>query len=171
MNPTATIKLDLVRDIIATIKSLPDRLPFGAGGGTEWTALLKSELRRLGHEHKYLVSPCPNDGNKEWLYDLVWFRNDSNNQLREVALVLESEWSKDEWHIQEDFEKLLVAKAQIKVMVFESDLSKLSERWCLLKSGIRVFEKQSPDETYILAGFKTEGHEFEIQIVQGAEQL
>ncbi|MCX6979508.1 MAG: hypothetical protein NTV08_01975 [Verrucomicrobia bacterium] len=170
MKPTATVKPELVRDIIATLKSLPDRLPRGAGGGTEWTALLKTELRRVGHEHEYLVSPCPDDGNKEWLYDLIWFRNDSNNQLREVAMVLESEWSNNEWHIQEDFEKLLVAKAPIKVMAFESNLSELPKRWCLLKDGIRVFEKQSTDETYILAGFKTEDHEFEIQVVDGAEQ-
>ena len=168
MNPTAALKPDLVRDIIATIERIPKDLPRGAGGDTKWTSFLKSELRKVGKKHQYLVSPCPDDDNKEWLYDLIWFRNDSNNQLREVALVLESEWSRDPWHIQEDFEKLLVAKAPIKVMVFQNYGNNLPDLWRLLKDGIRIFEKQASDETYILAAYKREEHEFEIQVVQTA---
>jgi hypothetical protein len=85
-----------------------------------------------------------------------------------VALVLESEWSRDPWHIQEDFEKLLVAKAPIKVMVFQNYGNNLPDLWRLLKDGIRIFEKQASDETYILAAYKREEHEFEIQVFQTA---
>ena len=168
MKPTATIKPELITDIIATIKKVPDDLVPGAGGDREWTSFLKRKLREVGKKHEYLVSPCPDDDNKEWLYDLIWFRNDSNFQLREVALVLESEWSKDPWHIQEDFEKLLVAKAPIKVMVFQKHGNNIDVLWKLLEDGIRIFEKQPMDETYILAAFKEEDHEFEIRIVQDA---
>ena len=171
MNPTATIKPDLIKDIIATIKSIPEHHSRGAAGDTKWTSFLKSELRKVGKKHGYLVSPCPDDDNKEWLYDLIWFRNDPiNHQLCEVALVLESEWSRDAWHIQEDFEKLLVAKAPIKVMVFQNYGNNLPVLWRLLEDGIRIFEQHTSEETYILAAFKEEEHEFEIRIVQGVNQ-
>ncbi len=165
MNPTATIKADLEREIINSIKSMPQTLERGMGGDTEWTALLKSEMTKIAHRHEYLVCPKLDESNTEWLYDLVWFRNDSNRFLREVALVLESEWARDADEIHYDFEKLLLAKAPIKVMVFQNCRDNLPELWRQLKDGIRIFEQKSNDETYILAAFKEKEHEFEIQVV------
>jgi len=129
--------------------------------------MVKSEIGRIGQEHEYSV--VPNETERQWLYDLIWFRNDPNGQIREVALVLESEWSRDACHIHEDFQKLLIAKAPIKVMVFQDHGSNLPDLWRLLKDGIRVFEPQYSDETYILAAFKNEEYKFEIQIVRANE--
>ena len=168
MKPTDITKLDLIEEIKATIGSIPNDLPPGAGSDTAWTAFLKSKIREIGKKHGYLVSPCPDDGNKEWLYDLIWFRNDSANQLSEVALVLESEWSSDSWHIQEDFEKLLVAKAPIKVMVFQSNGNNLQGLWDQLTKSIDAFKQRSQDETYILAAFNGGEHKFEFKDVPGA---
>lgn len=168
MKPTDITKPDLINEITAAIMSIPEELPHKAGGNRKWTAFLKSKIREVGKKHGYLVSPCPDDGNKEWLYDLIWFRNDSDNQLSEVALVLESEWSSDSWHIQEDFEKLLVAKASIKVMVFQCNANNLQGLWDQLNKGIDAFKQRSPAETYILVAFKEEEHKFEIKEVPNA---
>jgi len=120
-------------------------------------------MRRIGESHRYLV--LPDDSEPQWLYDLVWYRDDEQGHLCELALVFESEWSRNRAHIKFDFEKLLAAKAALKVMVFQNKGDNLESLWSLLKDGIRRFEKHSPDECYILCAFKEEQFEFEVQIV------
>jgi len=100
-----------------------------------------------------------------WLYDLVWYRNDDGH-LAEVYLVLESEWSYDAYDIRYDFEKLLLAKATLKVMVFQAAESQLADRFALLERGIDAFRKRSADETYILAGLKMPITEFVFKQIQ-----
>ena len=161
MPPSNESESQLKSEIVALIKSLPERLR-GIGGDTSWTKFLKDEMLSLGRKHGHLV--VPNENEKQWLYDLVWFTNDQDGRLQEVTLVLESEWStSDDWHIQEDFEKLLLAKAKLKVFIFQGHSNNFQRIWLLLHEGIRAFKNQSSDETYILAGLKTDAHEFEVQ--------
>jgi len=150
--------------IISAIKSLPVCLPSGTARNGDWTKQIKMQLRSIGEQHKFLV--MPNDSEGQWLFDLIWFINDNSGHLRELTLALESEWGKDIWNIQEDFEKLLIAKAHIKVMLFQDNGNNLSEIWQYLATAIKVFEMCSPGEIYILAAFKEEQHEYEIKVVR-----
>ena len=52
----------------------------------------------------------------EWLYDMTWLRRDGD-QLTDVRLVLELEWGYFP-EVHEDFEKLLLAKANLRCMIF-----------------------------------------------------
>ena len=118
----------------------------------EWTAAIKDCMYTVGDNEGFGVCPALSHQNKEeWLYDLIWYKNtDNHTHLKEIILVLESEWDSTPEAIRRDFEKLLVAKAPIKVMIFE-------KHWIgtldFLKTGIEIFEQKNNEEVYILAEF------------------
>ena len=84
---------------------------------TKWlTTEIKRRVANIGFENKFEARSSFNDG--EWLYDLVWYKNNSDNFLEKVDLVLESELSDRTYAgLQLDFEKLLISNAPYKVMI------------------------------------------------------
>jgi hypothetical protein len=121
----------------------------------------------VGKKKEYSICGFPPDCEPEWLYDMVWFRNDSSFYLREIGLVLESEWSRDPEQISYDFEKLLIAKSPIKVMVFQDFKgNSVPQLWSLLERGIRTFKTEPANEIYILAGLQNDEYEFAVKSIQ-----
>jgi hypothetical protein len=153
-------------EIISAITSIPATIPPGRGDG-EWTTAIKRGLIALGRKRGYSIctSGFPGECDNEWLYDMVWYRNDPPDHLREIGLVLESEWSIDPFQIKYDFEKLLVAKSPIKVMVFQDYKDNLSKLWSLLETGIRTFQTVPAGEKYILAAYENAKGAFEVRTV------
>jgi len=82
--------------------------------------------KRLGY--KVCASTWDKKYNSEWLYDLVWYRENDEEYLVEVPLVVECEWGTNtKKHIKFDFEKLLLAKAGIKLMICSNNDIKSKE--------------------------------------------
>ena len=170
-NPT-TVPQSIQDQVIERIKTLPQQLERGRRDG-EWTIALKRRLGDLGKENGWQVSTAGFQGefDGEWLFDLAWFRNTQvyPHHILELGLVLESEWLRDHYEIKYDFEKLLVAKAPLKVMIFQDngneDDKTLPELWAMLEAGIRSFQTGSEGEKYILAAFREFPHEFEIRVL------
>ncbi len=83
----------------------------------ECTAALMQVLERLGKDLGYHVNRrAPiTVRNGEWLFDMIWtsYRKDL---LVDVPLVLECEWTPAK--LNDDFDKLLVARARHRVFVF-----------------------------------------------------
>lgn len=141
---------------------------------TKWTRLVLLKVAQLGCEYGF--TPCASrlkasevaDIESAWLYDFVWYSNCSaERHLSEVPLVLESEWGNLE-AIRYDFEKLLLAKAGLKVMVFEAaDHAAIAIIESFLRQGIRRFTKRSDGETYLFAAFNNDARRFEISQVEG----
>ena len=138
----------MLGSIIETLKTIPEAI--GNASAKKWTAEVKERMLELGDKEGYGVLPRENEC--QWLYDLVWFNNtdDTNTHLKEIVLVLESEWAADPHQIRYDFEKLFVAKAPLKVMVFE-DYGRGA--LTLLKDGMRLFTQKDSSEVYLLAEF------------------
>lgn len=90
----------------------------------EFTNQLKIIIGDLGEELGYeIATNCKKEYNeKEWLFDLVWYKmaeNENENIVSSVDLVLESEISyKNFGHFKVDFDKLLVATKSTKIMIF-----------------------------------------------------
>ncbi len=129
-----------------------------------WTNTIKEELCNAGHGLRFYTcatvdSRCADYG--EWLYDLCWldygsggFSTDSEKrQLQSVALAMESEWKAGDCDLLDDFEKLLQATAQLKLMIFlvkeDGDFEK---RCAFLESRIKNYPDRSQDD-YLLVGF------------------
>jgi hypothetical protein len=161
--------LNLEAEIISAITGIPATMQPGRGDD-EWTAAIKRSLITLGRARGYSICAAgfPDECEKEWLFDLVWYRNEPQEHLREIGLVLESELSKAPFEIKYDFEKLLVAKSPIKVMVFQDNNDNLPKLWSLLETGIRNFQPFQPlptGERYILAAYENAKDAFSVRTI------
>ena len=63
--------------------------------------------------------PKDGRGGGEWLYDVTWCDSDRDGWLRSIPMVAEGEWG-NLGDIDDDFQKLLVARAKIRVMVCDA---------------------------------------------------
>ncbi len=143
----------------------------GGVGDRQWTTEIKRSFMKLAKTHHYQA--VPNETECGWLYDMVWFENEPAPSpstipphLREIHMVLESEWAYSPFEILYDFEKLLVAKSPIKVMVFQA-YDNLSELWSLLDTGIKKFKTPPTSEKYILAAYRNGKGDFEVKTHDG----
>lgn len=118
-------------------------------------AALVAEGQRLGFQ----VLPAGNRG--EWLYDLVWRRLDANRNLIGMPLAVEIEVSDNRlWGIRYDFNKLLQAQADHKLMVFQvqtqDEVEAVFER---LEESIKVYP-HAVTCRYLLCGWSTQQNAF-----------
>ena len=115
------------------------------------TQIVKDSFTILGSEYGFITRP--NKEQPEYLFDLCWYNISTNliKSINEVSLIIESEWKKEFYQIQYDFEKLLIANVKYKIMVFQTD-EVFENTTSKLKQIISAFK--SPDtSTYIFAGF------------------
>lgn len=118
-----------------------------------WTKELKERLGELGLSAAWNCNVAtggfPKYFEAEWLFDMTWYKENENGQLRELVMVLESEWTKSYTAIKYDFEKLLICKCPLKVMICQwpkGDLINLFEK---IESSINAFGSTN-NETYLL---------------------
>jgi len=173
MNTPQPSTPEIIAAIIQKFADLPNRLGAKKGDGDgAWTRQIKEDIGSLGVAHGWTVcsSGFERRFEPEWLYDLIWYRNDGQKHLEDVYLVLESEWREDKDHyaVRYDFEKLLIAKATLKVMVFQAWDVDIAELFEFLERGIRAFKKGSADETYLLVGFNNNRDAFDVRQIRGA---
>ncbi len=153
--------------VTRAIEKIPDqarRLGIDATGG--WTLLIKHQLAQLGDEMKYEVwtaaAARPGDNSHPWpdcLYDLTWLQvvNDGKDIAR-VPLVFESEWhSCREEHIDADFQELLAARADLRVMVFQQrNAAAVQELMDTLERQAKACDATGPGDMYLLCGYDWE---------------
>ena len=123
------IKDDVDERIKVELNRFRDLVPNDGFSKPEWTAGVKNALRVVGHKLSYNVNTTieesllpqelrekyrePEYG--EWIYDLSIQEVKDNGSWRNVVIA-ECEWGGWE-DIKEDFEKLVVGRAQLRVMV------------------------------------------------------
>lgn len=93
-----------------------------AAARPEWTEAVLTELGRIGRSFGYRVYaevPESERDGSEWLYDVTWleYEENGNGELINAPLVVECEWDGEE-EIKRDFEKLLLARTGVRVMIF-----------------------------------------------------
>ena len=94
-----------------------------ANHGHEALRIAFAKLVKRGYEVRASSSEEAHSG--EWLYDVIW-RKMSGNKFLDVGLVLESEWEPS--GIEEDFQKLLLARAELRCMIFYSASKQSAKR-------------------------------------------
>lgn len=163
------VSVDVVIDAItATLDEVAKELK-GKMSNRTWTQKILSELadmpaRVMGDG----VVAYPNKDAGEWLFDMVWCRNENTGceyyTLREIDLVLESEWSHNVEDVRYDFEKLLIAKSPLKVLIADDYRRAGTESdGCvteMIEEELRSFSPALPSETYLVALYQGDGGVF-----------
>lgn len=122
-----------------------------------WTRQVKNALIRLGIAHQYI--PYPHCGRSEFLYDVTWLRTTdgtADGRITQVPLVAEIEWG-DKGDVWYDFQKLLVARAGVRVMIFDDREGQLLAE---LRDHIRHYAHGG--DRYLLARYIDREDRFEV---------
>ena len=125
----------------------------------EWTRRVKNALIQLGTEGGYTPCPNPQYGWGEFLYDVTWLQTAGENfRVSDVLLVAEIEWGNrgDVW---DDFQKLLVARADVRVMIFEGYKGLLEK----LRAHTIQFAKNGNGDRYLLAQYLAAERRFAVE--------
>ncbi|MDE2756691.1 MAG: hypothetical protein OXI92_09115 [Acidobacteriota bacterium] len=117
-----------------------------------------------------LAQKCGGIIQGEWLNDFTCLDHDDDGWLKRIPLVAESEWNDKKDEIEKDFKRLLVARADVRVMVFNgnryrTDESRSSQGKTSIESGglekftkyINECEHTQAGDTYLLASRLHEG--------------
>ena len=125
---------------------------------------VKTALCHIGRDdfryHVYardVDEECTNGG--EWLYDVTWleygqpaYARPRPGELTAAPLVAECEWG-NKGDIEDDFEKLLLARAGVRVMIFDGGIHtpRITE---LLARKVREFNGSRAEDAWLLAAWK-----------------
>lgn len=113
----------LESEVIQELKKVEARGRYFPNRYAPWTKAILKILAVLGRSMSCKVytskgNPRGDPDVGEWLYDQVWIRYDRNDYMKSVPLVLESELGTNKLDRLNDFCKLIIARADHRVMVF-----------------------------------------------------
>ena len=117
----------------------------GRMSNKDWTQECLGKLAELGEKNGYHAATCSRCGDHEWLYDLIWWKGEDGG-MTDLILALESEWSPSFRDVRYDFQKLVQARARIKVLI--SDAMSIEDRQILI-SDIDNFALDDNDGVYL----------------------
>ena len=152
-------------EIIRAVKERLDNLRFDTVAlDSEWTKAIKTELCRIGRRFDYKVYAKDVEEDEkhggEWLYDVTWleYNRSSDGELTDAPMVVECEWG-DYQDIEDDFEKLLLARAGVRVMIFggtdEPSVAKnIADQ---LAGKVKAFNGSHAEDTWLLAVWEPNG--------------
>ena len=136
-------------------------------GYKNWTNAFKDVLLKIGKKEGFKVctSSLLNKDYGEWLFDLCW-SNEEKGVLRELKLICEIEWKEKIDHIIDDFQKLSVGKADLKIMIVQYNGEEKFEN--IKKSCEKSVHKSLFDDgaKYILVGSGNNENDVKIKWVE-----
>ena len=128
------------------------------GGRSWWTRKIKTLLCELGNELGcYTCASLDKElvNNGEWLFDVTWL--DWNDKLYSVPMVAECEQG-NRYDIRDDFQKLLVARADVRLIVCDAGRvpndSRAERTVNLLCEWIDAFKGTQLGDTYLLVAWE-----------------
>jgi hypothetical protein len=85
----------------------------------QWTWQVKAALAEVGKLYcsESYSSGCDKVTGGEWLFDMTWLEYDKSGRLVRIPAVFEFEW--DSRGLQDDFQKLVLARAEHRIFLFE----------------------------------------------------
>ncbi|MDE2812492.1 MAG: hypothetical protein OXM01_05685 [Gemmatimonadota bacterium] len=150
---------EIVREVVEAFRVLEATMK-QRGGDTkkEWTRQVLTTLCVLGRREGFttwasgVANNCRDGG--EWLWDCTWTKPDKFDWLDSVPLAAECEWSGLS-DVEEDFQKLLVARAAVRVMVYDAGL--MGGRVAAttrMREWVGAYRDSEPHDTYLLVGYE-----------------
>ena len=167
----------LIDEIIGALRGVHQLPNLQDAYDAEWTREVKIALCKIGKCHKYSTFASVPDGHAdggEWLYDVVWLVYSPDGRKVEyllcVPMVAESEWGNED-DIDEDFQKRLLARATIRVMIFGGANDDNDETAKRLVRLVKHFELGGSDDAYLLAGFESNEEGVSFYRILGDQEL
>ena len=149
------MKDELVKEVRERLDDLYRELnPNDIGTEAVKTALLKAckAIDKKFYVYASALAVPPAAGG-EWLFDVTCLNYDDEDFLRRMPLVAESEWG-NENDIYDDFQKLLLARADVRVMIFDGTRSPgYSAIFTSLAKYIARCERSEEGDTYLFAAW------------------
>lgn len=127
---------------------------------SQWTKAVKTTLCRVGRDFGCSVWASGVEGydkdGGEWLYDVTWLKY-KGDLLKSLSMAAECEWG-TRGAVKDDFEKLLLARAAVRVMVFdgmmhEGGAEATANEIC---NWIGAYEDSQKGDTYLLIGYEAD---------------
>jgi hypothetical protein len=170
-NPEITMLDEFERKIARELDcAIPEEKQRGVLADASWTSRIKERICDLGHRNGFVVRSegCREADTGEWLFDLVWVdKQEDNDRFTGMPLAMQLAWGRHLTEIVNAFEKLLVAKAGHKVILFQrSSPNEVHNVMTVLLDRIKSFQPLAPDERYLLAGYSYEQQVFVYEPVQ-----
>lgn len=166
---------EVCENIVKKLNGVASELA-GKGAGREpWTTAVKIAICKLGSDEKFYVTASGCDGEQkygEWLYDICWLECESNNDrwwLQNAPVVFECEWGKP-FEVDNDFDKLLLARAELRVMIFGEggdDYNAITQTADRLCERIKKFTAGSDEDQYLLVGYDDKGYDDKVEKFHG----
>ncbi len=184
MTPFQADIVDAIRDAFGQLNFRFDGenfcvwVPWGEplSGRNGWTRAINTALCRVGQEfgfetrvrpdkHDQAGGSTPNGG--ELLWDITWLKKDGQGRMVDMPLIAECEFgfaSVGE-NILPDFQKLLLARAGVRLMVHEHWRERGTREPCdpqavanYLAQHIQAFGRTQSDDVYLLAVLEGEDY-------------
>ena len=157
MNESERIKNKL-KELAADARKNPKELSFAWSNNRtdgKWTEEVMTRLCEVGHDEGYrvCVETLEQTYRSEWLYDMTWLKFDGR-ELIDVPLVLECEWGnfdtdgEDHYRpkgVQYDFQKLLLARAELRCIIFWARTLQCAEKY--VEKLINIVERSQKRKT------------------------
>ena len=98
----------------------------------------------------------------EWLFDIIWLVFDRKRYITEdVVLVLECEWNTSQREIDDDFQKLILARADLRCLIFrapsepgaEAEIERLTDQ-------VTQFRKSIEGDNYLFCAWLEDEERF-----------
>ena len=140
-------------------------------GDANWTYEIKKRLGELGLSKGYDVcaSGFRDYFEAEWLYDLVWYieeGKDDNRRLIDIPLVVESEWNMRPDYIRYDFEKLLAANAELKLMICYVHEDNREKMLTYFIDSVAKYLRGREGDTFLIAILDYDTETFSYEVIQ-----
>lgn len=147
-------------------------------GRRPWTREVKTALCRWGLSQGFYVYahsirdrfrevPKKRRPQYEWLFDVTCLTY-NGRYLDRVPLVAECEWGNED-DIYDDFEKLLLARAEIRVMVFDADQLNSENKFRKFEKYVGRCTWTQPEDTYLLAAYTQDRDGFDYRLIEGGK--
>ena len=163
------------QEIMNAIRNGLDSIPpaIGAAPRKHRTVAIKAKLCEIGRLARFNCTVCAAGLPKEkrthgeWLYDVIWLKYHDkldDHPISCVPLVAECEWGTTYAHIKEDFQKLLLARASVRLMIYKDptwhDRAWQGAEWTArrLAAHINRFNRSRAEDAWMLAAWKRTGN-------------
>jgi len=135
----------------------------------ERTKLVAEILQSMAEDGKFYLHPYKHKEikRKQLLCDFVWLARESDSQtLSRVILAAESEWSRNKPAVLYDFKKLLLVKADRKLLFFRSaKTSKITHGDNIraeIVEALEGFKQKTMGETYFIVEMNNRSRKFRL---------